>query len=99
MFLDQTTIQQVRSHGAAIDRCAFQLVDRFCERFFASCPHLRRTFPGKLTPAQRRAMAQQWAWFVRHLGEHDRVAARFRSIVETLSAGGVSHQDLLTARA
>lgn len=95
MFLDQTTIQQVRSHGAAIDRCAFQLVDRFCERFFAACPHLRRTF----TPSQRRAMGQQWAWFIRHLGEQDRVVARFRRIVETLSATGMSHQDFLTARA
>lgn len=97
MFLDHSSVQQVRTHGAAIDRCAYQLVDGFCDRFFGACPHLRRSFA--TDTRQRREMAHRWAWFIRHLGETDLVKTELGGFGKMLTSRGFSHQTFLTARA
>lgn len=99
--MDTPTIQRVRSHGAKIDRYAFEFADRFMDAFFARCAHLRG--PGSRfrgTPeSQRRAVAQRWAWFVRNLGEIGRISPELEAFANLLRARGVSAADMLHARA
>lgn len=98
--MDTSTIQRVRSHGAALNSRAFEFADRFLDAFFAACPHLRRSdsrFRG--TPdRQRRAVAHQWAWFVRHLGELDHVHPELDALASYLRARAVSDEDFRRAK-
>lgn len=98
--MDTPTIQRVRSHGAGLNTRAFELADRFLDAFFAVCPHLRRSdsrFRG--TPdRQRRGVAHQWAWFVRHMGELDHVTPELEALASYLRARGVNESDFRLAR-
>lgn len=97
MSLDTTTIQQVRSHGAAIDRRAFEFSDLLLDGFFAACPHLRVRFAGERS-RQRRAVATRWAWFVRNLGDLEGVSPELESLGAYLISRGFSHGDFRSAR-
>jgi hemoglobin-like flavoprotein len=98
--MDTPTMQRVRSHGASLNARAFELADRFLDAYFAACPHLRapeNRFRG--TPdRQRRGVAHQWAWFVRHLGELDHVSPELDALASYLKSRGVSTHDFRTAR-
>jgi len=98
--MDTPTMQRVRSHGAGLNARAFELADRFLDAFFAACPHLRvpnNRFRG--TPdRQRRGVAHQWAWFVRHIGELDHVTPELEALACYLHARGVSDADFRLAR-
>lgn len=99
--LSTEVIQRVRSHGAQIDRFAFQIADRFVDAFFASSPHLRTPvsrFPGN-AEFQRRRVAHRWAWFVRHLGELPRVTPEIEALDRYLSSRGFTHADFAAAKA
>lgn len=93
-------MQRVRSHGASLNARAFELADRFLDAFFAACPHLRAPdsrFRG--TPdRQRRGVAHQWAWFVRHLGELDHVTPELDALASYLRARGLTSHDFRAAR-
>lgn len=98
--MNTQTIQRVRSHGAAIDRYAFEFADRFLDSFFAHCPELRSPqsrFRGS-HESQRRLVAHQWAWFVRHLGELDRVTPELEALGTFFTARGLGEQEFRMAR-
>lgn len=101
--MDTPTVQRVRSHGASIDRHAFEIADRFLDGFFARCSALgprplSRRFRG--TPeAQRRVVAQRWAWFVRNLGQLERATPELEALATFLSARGVTGEDVSHGRA
>lgn len=100
-MLDTQTMQRVRSHGARIDRFAFQIADRFLDAFFARCPHLRLPAGrfGSSPDVQRRRVAHRWAWFVRRLGELDRQSPELEALAAWLAARGVRSSDFAAARA
>ena len=94
------TIQRVRSHGAAIDRFAFEFADRFLDALFAHCSHLRSPqsrFRGS-HESQRRLVAHRWAWLVRHLGELDRVTPELEALGTFFAARGLGEQEFRMAR-
>ena len=99
--MDRTTIQRVRSHGASIDRHAFEIADRFLDGLMAHCPHLCSPldrFRG--TPEQqRRCIAQRWAWLVRHLGELGHITPELEALHRYLCSRGLSAGDFRMARA
>lgn len=98
--MNTQTIQRVRSHGAAIDRFAFEFADRFLDALFAHCPHLRSPqsrFRGS-HESQRRVVAHRWAWLVRHLGELDRVTPELEAMGTFFAARGVGEQEFRMAR-
>lgn len=98
--MDTQMMQRVRSHGAAIDRYAFEFADRFLDSFFAHCPNLRSSehrFRGS-HESQRRMVAQRWAWLVRHLGELDRVSPELEAMGTFFAARGLGEQEFRMAR-
>jgi hemoglobin-like flavoprotein len=93
-------MQRVRSHGASLNSRAFEVADRFLDAFFAACPHLRtpeNRFRGA-PDRQRRGVAHQWAWFVRHLGELDHVTPELDALASYLRARGLHEHDFRAAR-
>lgn len=97
MSLDHATVQTLRSHGAAIDRAAYQLADRFLDAFFAACPHLRGRFTAPHN-RQRRQFAQSWAWFIRNLSRSDQVSAAASALGAWLGSRGLNFDDFRTVR-
>lgn len=95
--MDMQTMQRVRSHGAALNRHAFDLADQFLDGVFAGCPALRDRFHGD-HQSQRRAVAHRWAWVVKNLGHLEQLSPEFEAMGQFLTSRGVSPADVALAR-
>lgn len=95
--MDMQTMQRVRTHGAALNRHAFELADQFLDGVFAGCPGLRDRFHGD-HQSQRRAVAHRWAWIVKNLGHLEQLSPDLEAMGQFLASRGVSPSDVAMAR-